>query len=319
MDEAEQPGSPMDEGEKSGSTTPTPQPALNPDGGLGGGYLDHVLEIFNWHKHPFVVIEECAMTWMGATVPVGRQDCDILVRADQLPVILGDLLQTGRWIEVEHANRTQDLVIYADVRRIRRYPEVVGPDVDFCISLWTEQKYHLAVDGPRVEAFDFSALNTVLLEERFDPHDPQGPKLMSDFGMTLAPELKARSDRCPIPIFVPSIPNFLDADLDRYRDNVDKRLLDRPFVLTKPLHSLQLVRSLRLDLPHQRDRVLREMAPRNWAMMLHLIDLFARKSANLVSFTPEQERAWKERRHDHLVAMFKKSSGEGDLEGGVVE
>ena len=65
----------MDEAEKSGSTTPTPQPAFNPDEGLGPGLLDQVLEIFNRHKHPFVVIEECAMTWMGASVPMERQVC----------------------------------------------------------------------------------------------------------------------------------------------------------------------------------------------------------------------------------------------------
>lgn len=239
----------------------------------------------------------------------------MLVRTHQLPAILKDLLQTGRWKEVEHSNRTQDLMIYADVPRIRRYPEIVGPDDDLCLSLWTEKKYHLAVDGPRVEALDCCALHTVLLEERFNPRDPRGPASLSDFGITFVPEMRARSERCRIPIFVPSIPHFLDADLDRYRDNVDKKLLDRQgaslFTLTKPLHALQLVRHLLLDVPRQRDLVLAEMAPRNWAMMLHLIETFVRRPGALLSFTPEQEEAWKERRHDHIVAMFgKRAEGE---------
>lgn len=75
IDEAEQPESPMDEAEKSGSPTPTPEAAPIPDEGMGAGYLDEVLKIFDWHKHPFIMVEECAMTWMGATVPVGRQVC----------------------------------------------------------------------------------------------------------------------------------------------------------------------------------------------------------------------------------------------------
>lgn len=35
-------------------------------------YLDTVLEIFNWHKHPFIMVEECALTWMGAAVAMGQ-------------------------------------------------------------------------------------------------------------------------------------------------------------------------------------------------------------------------------------------------------
>lgn len=35
-------------------------------------YLDTVLEIFNWHKHPFIMVEECALTWMGAAVVMGQ-------------------------------------------------------------------------------------------------------------------------------------------------------------------------------------------------------------------------------------------------------
>lgn len=203
-------------------------------------------------------------------------------------------------------------MIYAEVPRIRRYPEVVGPDDDLCLSLWTEKKYHLSVDGPKVEALDCCALHTVLLEERFNPHDARGPTSLSNFGITFVPEIKARSERCRIPIFIPSIPKFLDADLDRYRDNVDKKLLDKKlldkdFVLTKPLHALQLVRQLLLDLPRQRNLILAEMAPRNLAMMAHLIDTYIRRPTALLSFTPEQEEAWKERRHDHLVAMLKPS------------
>ena len=264
--------------------------------------------------------EPTGVSQIPDVVPLGPltlnppQDCDVLVRTDQLPAILRDLLHTGRWKEVEHSNRTQNLMIYEDVPRIRRYPEVVGPDDDLCLSLWSEKKYHLGVDGPRVEALDCCALHTVLLEERFNPHEPRGPTSLSDFGITFVPAIKARSERCEIPMFVPSIPNFLDADLDRYRDNVDKKLRgDRcaaGVTLTKPLHALRLVRALLLDLPRQRERVLAEMAPRNLAMMAHLIETCVRRPEAVMSFTPEVEEAWKERRHDHIVAMFGRTSGE---------
>lgn len=256
-------------------------------------YLDTVLEIFNWHKHPFIMVEECALTWMGAAVVMG-QDCDVLVRTAQLPDILRDLLGTGRWIQVEHSNKTQEVMIYADVPRIRRVPEVLGPDNDLCLSLWSEKKYHLAVDGPTVEVLDCCALNSVLIEQRFAPSVMWAPRSLAAEGVKFVHDVRARNDRCTIPIFVPSIPRFLDADLDRYRDNVDKKLLDMPFVLTKPLHTLNLVRYLYLDMPRQKDLVLSEMAPRNWPMMEHLIDTFKRKSSSILSFTPEQEQEIKE-------------------------
>ena len=32
------------------------------------GYLDHLLNIFRAHKHPFIMVEEFAMKWMGVSV-----------------------------------------------------------------------------------------------------------------------------------------------------------------------------------------------------------------------------------------------------------
>lgn len=180
-------------------------------------------------------------------------------------------------------------MIYADVMRFRRTPEVYGPERDLCLSLWTEKKYHLSVDGPSFEVFDCCALNSVLVEERFNPDVPWGPRTLSTEGVQFVSDSKARSEYCDIPMFIPSIAKFIDADLDRYRDNVDKKLRNVPCLLTKPLHTLQLVQFLHFELPYQRELILSEIAPRNRQMIIYLIDCFRAKSSSIFAFTPELE------------------------------
>lgn len=209
---------------------------------------------------------------------------------------------TGRWRQVEHSHRTQELMIYSDVPRIQRVPTVFELDIELCLSFWTEEKYHLTVSGPTVEALDCCALNIVLVEDRFNPRQPHGPRSLSTEGICFVPEMRARSFHCSIPILIPTIPRFLDAELDRYRDNVDKSLVNKNFVLSKPFHTLRLIRSLFLDVPRQKMLMLSEMAQRNRPMMEHLIETVLAKPSSLQSsLTPQQQAAWEELRARRLI------------------
>ena len=68
---------PSVETEPSDPSTPRPEGYLKLYQGTKPDYLDTVLELFDRHKHPFILVEECALTWMGATVRMGqvRRNC----------------------------------------------------------------------------------------------------------------------------------------------------------------------------------------------------------------------------------------------------
>lgn len=184
--------------------------------------------------------------------------------------------------------------MYADVPRLQRFPPLLPYDTELCLSLWSEEKYHLAVDGPMVEVPDSYACNSVLLEERFNPDDTRGPRTLSAKGIRFVAELQARSEHCKVAMFIPSIPRFIDADLDRYRDNMEKNLLDLGSEPVQPLHTVQLITFLMLDQPDPQKAMLSEMARRHWPMMWHLIDGVMRGELKLQVLTKEQKVALKQ-------------------------
>lgn len=83
-------------------------------------------------------------------------------------------------------------------------------------------------------------------------------------GIRFVPKGTARSHHCRIPIFIPTIPRFLDADLDRYRYNVERLPPGQGHCL-KSLHATYIIRYLILDNQKQRDVLLPELSLRNRA------------------------------------------------------
>jgi hypothetical protein len=149
-----------------------------------------------------------------------------------------------------------------------------------CISLWSESTYMLAVDGGKIEIPDPQAWSVVLMEERFDPnpswtHDtPISYTSMVADGVRVVPPNPAQSTDVNYPVFIPTIPRILDALMDQVRRQV-VNFNDgghRPDV-----HLKCFVRYLHLETPQQRERVLSELAERNWGLMEMIIALYKRK------------------------------------------
>lgn len=203
------------------------------------------------------------------------------MQAKELPLILADILHTGEWKLVAQSNRLQDLIIYDGVVRVQRDPPVMGPDKDLCLSLWTERQYGLSIDGPLVEVPDCCAHRGALLEARFKPVHARGAVTPPSESIILH-KVRARSDHCRVPIFIPSIPRFLDAELDRYQYNIERKMRNPnpPFVLTEPIHALQLIHHLHLDLQCEMSQMLRELAPRHRPMMERLVGVFVRAASS---------------------------------------
>lgn len=189
-------------------------------------------------------------------------------------MILRDIINTGNWQLVAQSNRTQDLMLYDSVVRVRQCPQIIGPDKDLCLSLWTEQQYRLSVDGPTVEVPDCCAERGALLEEHFKPVHGYGERSPPSESIILH-KVRARSDNCRTPILIPSIPRFIDAELDRFRINLNRKIQGWNLEsVTEPIHALQLVRRLRLDLHWQKTLLLRAVAPRHWPTMERLVRIF---------------------------------------------
>ena len=189
------------------------------------------------------------------------QDVDILIRMEQLDSIIDDLIATGKWEEIGPSLERQRSAFHKDISRLRRQFE--GVDGELCLSFWTKQKYRLDVDGAKVEVPDCYSQNRPLVGERFDPKESGGPNLLYTEGVKFVPPVPARSKECNAPIFVPTIPRFLEADLDRWRQGMENLPPGQKFRYSKSLHSTYLIRYLFLDRESRLKVILPELSERN--------------------------------------------------------
>ncbi|KIM41655.1 hypothetical protein M413DRAFT_444912 [Hebeloma cylindrosporum] len=243
------------------------------------GCLDHVFSIFAGRQHPFIILEEDAFRWMGQRV-APREDLDLLIRDSELEGIKTDLLATGRYDLVEQnlAYRLHDPYTQ-QVPRLR-----LKPDSSECISLWSESVYMLNVDGEKIEVPDTEAWNVVLMEERFDV-DPSWANAASigyttriGDGVKILPPIRCQSADKKYPIYIPTLPRMLDALLDQSRYRI---IHPEEFPLSgtnrAKYHLLNFTRYLHLEKPVQRERVLPELAERNRADMVTILNNYKRK------------------------------------------
>ncbi|KAK3170835.1 hypothetical protein OEA41_002919 [Lepraria neglecta] len=257
------------------------------------GFLDEVLGVFEHRKHPFILIEECALGWMGTAV-TPKEDVDILIGSQQLDNIIDDLITTGRWEKVAPSLERQSSAAHKDIPRLRRQFE--GTDHELCLSFWTEQKYQLEVDGAKVEVPDCCSQNMPLLEERFDPKEPRGPRLLSPEGVRFVSQVSARSKDCRVPIFVPTIPRFLDADISRWRHDMENLPPAQQYWGGKSQHTTYLIRYLFLDQEKLLERILLELSERNRNELRKMCETYVRKPVFGQGPTEEQLRRRKANR-----------------------
>ncbi|KAI9763497.1 MAG: hypothetical protein M1839_006445 [Geoglossum umbratile] len=227
------------------------------------GYFDHVASVFRARQHPIILVEEYAMRWMGLAV-VSSENIDFLIKDDQLDHIVADLLATGQY---------------------ERIPQDIS--YRFCdpfVHFWSESLYMLTVADPKVEVPDLVAWNDNLMEDRFDPAATDvmsiSYKSKLAIGCRLLPKILAQSAESNYPVYVPSVPRLVDALLNQviYRQAHLETYNYVSILDTLPsYHLTNLIRYLHLEKPHQREKLIPELAERNRADMETRMNRYKRK------------------------------------------
>lgn len=147
------------------------------------GYIDHILQIFEKHKHPFILVGAVAQRWMGSRLCVDT-GFDIVLRIHQLGSIVADLVKTGHWtpfdVHKELANYAPDMLecFISKGRDLMGFGEadVVLEQVDIAglgfiyLRIWSEDTYHIKIDGcTLVEVPELFTWNKVLTEKKYHP------------------------------------------------------------------------------------------------------------------------------------------------------
>jgi hypothetical protein len=210
----------------------------------------------------------------------------VLVRDSDINYIKEDLLATGRLELVEQNldHRFSD-VYTLQVPRLRFINDSDNNNIYYnCVSLWSEQIYMLKVDGEKVEVPETHAWNPVLMEDRFDLHVSWANADSLSFtakmanGVKILPAIRSQSPDINYPIYIPSIPRMLDAQLDQARFRIQHPNVLHSVLGNRPRYHLgNFIRYLHLEKPMQRKRLLQELSDRNRKEMEVLLDNFKRK------------------------------------------
>lgn len=194
-----------------------------------------------------------------------------------------DLVATGRFERVE-----QNLKVRFSDTYTRRVPRLrlgtANDGEDVCVNLWSEHVYMLHVDGEKIHVPESYAWNAVVMEERFDLQlswaqaTSIGYSTRMASGVRLLPQTLSQSAEMKYPFYIATIPRMLDALLDQARYRVT-HADDFPGISgNRPIyHVTNFVRYLHLEKPHQRERLLPELAERNREMMEAILDKYKRK------------------------------------------
>ncbi|OJD19562.1 hypothetical protein AJ78_00419 [Emergomyces pasteurianus Ep9510] len=261
-------------------------------GELPEGYLDEVCSIFDRHNHPIVLVEQCAMLWMG--IPGTPADYDFLVRGSQLDDIISAFIASGEWERDE-----QDLSAHFDDSHAKQVPRLRRSTRETIhISLWPENLYFLSVDGPKVQVPNVVvSWDCVLMEEHFDPEIgyPLTKTALEARNTRILPRHLAQREN-KSPLFVPTIPRMIDAllDQDRYRhdqardrgfnninnskNNDENNNDDNILLANRPAeHITSFVKCLYLERPEQQAKLLPHISAHNLSTMEARLARFRRR------------------------------------------
>ena len=177
---------------------------------------------------------------------------DILVRNSQVASIYQAFVATGEWLGVDESSMPTfamggDLPEHRSVQRLRRY------DDRWYILLCTEDSYRISVDTKKIQVPHVLAFNSVLVESEFHHNTDRRPFLLTD------EQIKFINDP-PItfPVFIPTIPEYLDSCLDIIRDTS----MDYIEHKLPRMDMSYLARYLCFHLPHVQDKLLAKVKNR---------------------------------------------------------
>jgi len=212
------------------------------------------------------------------------------VRASQAAFIYQALVRTGEWLEVDESMMLGsgirgDRVEHCSVRELKwRYDK-------WYLRLCHEDSYHITVDTEKIQVPHVINWNSALVESEFHPNAPDrsaGPRtppfLLTDENIKFTPD-----QAITFPVFIPTIPQFIDSCLYFVVGSMDKPHR-RP---TPPYTDLSYMEQyLVLDSPHQQDKLLAKVKNREG-----LVEYFAHRQR----FKEGRMKRMMERRAKHAV------------------
>ncbi|PUU75244.1 hypothetical protein B9Z19DRAFT_1131621 [Tuber borchii] len=244
--------------------------------------LESVFAVLSAHDHPFVMVGTYALRWMGVQLLPGYI-MDILIRTSQVASICQAFPQTGEWLEVDESS-IPGLATLSEREECRSVQRFKRCDDQWYISLCSENTYRLTVDSEKIQVPYPINFNSALVQSEFHPNPGDRssdwktrPYLMTDKDIAF---VWPASGQVSFPVFIPTIPEFLDSCLyciggRNYRDYDD---CDIPHG-----DMSYLARYILLDLPHQQDKLLSKVKNAKW-----LAEFFA-------------DRQWRQERRMRLV------------------
>lgn len=119
------------------------------------------------------------------------------------------------------------------------------------------------------------------------PKEPRGPRLLSTDDVRFVSQVSTRSKDCRVPIFVPTIPRFLDTDTSRWWHDIENMPRAQQYWGGKSLHITYLIRYLFLD-----QEKLLELSERNRSELRRMCETFVRKP--VFGQGPTEEQATEE-------------------------
>jgi len=172
------------------------------------------------------------------------------VRTTQLASIYRAFVQTGEWLEADESCVPEvDLefhhVDHRSVRKLKRY------DDEWFVSLCDEGSYNITVDTHKIRVPHVVNYNSVLVESQFHPNSLDRsvkPYLITDENIKFVGDLPLT-----FPIFIPTVPQFLDSCLNCIRG---RRSRDDTSCALPQMDMDNLFRYLVLDSPSQQDKLL---------------------------------------------------------------
>ncbi|KAG0637015.1 hypothetical protein HOY80DRAFT_1138657 [Tuber brumale] len=217
--------------------------------------LESVFSILNEHDHPFILVGKYALNWMGVPVCSGFI-MNILVRASQVGSIYQTFVQSGEWLEVEKSSIPELAMLPETAKQYSGEQYSVGwfkrYDDRWYICLCSEDTYLLSVDTEKIQVPHPINFNSALVESEFHPN----PKDRIPLDRSSLPYLITDEDvkfvwgePITFPVFIPTIPEYLDSCLNRIREwgstccvpHMDMDYLARYLVLDSPLQQEKLL------------------------------------------------------------------------------
>ncbi|PUU72273.1 hypothetical protein B9Z19DRAFT_1171159 [Tuber borchii] len=179
------------------------------------------------------------------------QERKTLLRTSQAGSIYQALAQSGEWLEVDRSS-VPELAILPESGEHDSIGWFKRCDDQWYTSLCTEDTYHIAVDTEKIQVPHPINFNSVLVESEFHPN----PKDRILHARSSLPYLITDKDvgfvwgePITFPVFIPTIPEYLDSCLNRIREwgcacyiaQMDMVNLARCLVLDSPLQQEKIL------------------------------------------------------------------------------